>query len=127
MDKRPSLVSRTQPGVNLTIRQLGATSRMITVFTASDRLGTGWRDDHAHCPTWFFPPNDGYAWTRILLGIQPDRFGGTRRDIDHDPSHHASGYANYLFADGHVEAIPASQIKQWAENTSGFEHLRQHR
>jgi prepilin-type N-terminal cleavage/methylation domain-containing protein/prepilin-type processing-associated H-X9-DG protein len=106
--------------VHLTLRQVGATSRMITVFTASDRLGPGWRDDHTHTPQWFYPPFDGKAWTRILLGIQPDRFAGTRGDEDHDPNHHASGYANYLFADGHVEAIPASQIKQWADDNVNF-------
>jgi prepilin-type N-terminal cleavage/methylation domain-containing protein/prepilin-type processing-associated H-X9-DG protein len=103
-----------------TIQQTPATSRTITVFTASDRLGTGWRDDHAHCRSWFVDPPDGYTWVRILQGIQPDRFGGVRGDYDTDPDHHVVGYANYLFADGHVEAIPAQQIKAWADTNENF-------
>jgi prepilin-type N-terminal cleavage/methylation domain-containing protein/prepilin-type processing-associated H-X9-DG protein len=103
-----------------TLQQISATSRTITVFTASDRLGTGWRDDHAHCRSWFITPPDGHTWTRILLGIQPDRFGGLRGDFDTNPNHHVSGYANYLFADGHVEAIPAMQIKTYADTNENF-------
>jgi prepilin-type processing-associated H-X9-DG protein len=28
--------------------------------------------------------------------------------------------ANYVFADGHVEAIPASKIKEWADAGYNF-------
>ena len=104
----------------LTIQHTPATSQTITVFTASDLLGTGWHDDHAHCRSWFRTPPDGYTWVRIVQGIQPDRFGGARSDLDPDPSHHIVGYSNYLFADGHVEAIPALQIKQWADENFNF-------
>ena len=30
------------------------------------------------------------------------------------------GYANYLFADGHVQLIPAGTIKQWADEEKNF-------
>jgi prepilin-type processing-associated H-X9-DG protein len=43
----------------------------------------------------------------MLEGIQPDRFAGTL-GTDKDPAHHTAGYANYLYADGHVEAGPAA-------------------
>jgi prepilin-type N-terminal cleavage/methylation domain-containing protein/prepilin-type processing-associated H-X9-DG protein len=100
------------------LQQMACTSQTVTVFTASDQLGTGWRDDHVHTRTWFGSRPDPSTWTRIVAGIQPDRFAGVRGDIDKFPLHHTSGYANYLYADGHVEAIQAGQIKEWAD--SGF-------
>jgi prepilin-type N-terminal cleavage/methylation domain-containing protein/prepilin-type processing-associated H-X9-DG protein len=110
------------PGTDacLSIRQMSATSRTITVFTAADTKGTGWQSDHVHSRNWFHEPPDSYAWVRILEDIQPDRFFGSRGDLDKDPNHHASGFANYLFADGHVDALPASQIKQWADSNQNF-------
>jgi prepilin-type processing-associated H-X9-DG protein len=32
----------------------------------------------------------------------------------------ATGYANYLFADGHVELIPGQVIKTWADQGINF-------
>jgi prepilin-type processing-associated H-X9-DG protein len=101
-------------------QHLSATSRTMTVFTGSDRRGTNWSEDHCHARLFFRTPDDGNAWTRILAGIQPDRFGGPRGDFDRDPGHHTSGNANYLFADGHVEAIQAAQIKEWADSNVNF-------
>jgi prepilin-type N-terminal cleavage/methylation domain-containing protein/prepilin-type processing-associated H-X9-DG protein len=101
------------------MQSLTATSRMITVFTGSDRRGAGWSDDHVHTRQWFRTPTDGLAWVRMLEGIQPDRFAGTL-GTDKDPAHHTAGYANYLYADGHVEVIPAAQVKQWADNNENF-------
>ncbi len=104
-----------------TLRQMRSTSRTITVFTASDTMGTSWQADHAHCRTWFSPqPPDGLAWTRILKSVQPDRFFGQRGDVVADPNQHVGGYSNYLFADGHVENIMASQIRQWADTYENF-------
>jgi prepilin-type processing-associated H-X9-DG protein len=31
-----------------------------------------------------------------------------------------SGVSNYLYADGHVEALPATQIKQWSDEAFNF-------
>jgi prepilin-type N-terminal cleavage/methylation domain-containing protein/prepilin-type processing-associated H-X9-DG protein len=105
------------PDAALKIQRIGATSRTITVFTISDRLGVSTFDDHIHSRNWFFKPT--MVWERILADIEPDRFGG-RGDIDRDPAHHVIGFANYLFADGHVEGIPAAQIKEWADNNVNF-------
>jgi prepilin-type N-terminal cleavage/methylation domain-containing protein/prepilin-type processing-associated H-X9-DG protein len=104
----------------LNLRHMQATSQTITIFTASDQLGTSWRDDHAHCRSWFKDPPDGYTWVRILEGIEPDRFGGTRGDTDKNPDHHTAGFANYLYADGHVESISAKQIREWADTNVNF-------
>ena len=108
------------PDVARNFQQMAATSRMITVFTGSDQRGPGAREDHAHCRSWFGTHPSPYTWTQIVAGVQPDRFAGVRGDIDKDPLHHTSGYANYLYADGHVEAIQASQIKEWADTGFNF-------
>jgi general secretion pathway protein G len=96
------------------INHLPATSRTITVFTISDQvtaLGPG--RDHGHPDIWFADP--ALAWARITREIQPDRFGTA-------PPEHTAGYANYLYADGHVEVIPAAQVKLWAD--TGFNFAR---
>jgi prepilin-type processing-associated H-X9-DG protein/prepilin-type N-terminal cleavage/methylation domain-containing protein len=100
------------------ITDIPSTTRTITFFTASDLSGITFIDDHVDPWDWF--ANPGNEWTTLLRagGIQPDRFGGTRGDFDTIASHHTSGWANYLFADGHVESIPATQIKEWAD--AGF-------
>ncbi|HMP03262.1 MAG TPA: hypothetical protein PKD86_08290 [Gemmatales bacterium] len=69
--------------------------------------------DHTHSRNWF--NGAGVTWNKILQEIQPDRFfagrqGGTR----------VTGGANYLYADGHVEYIPARQIKIWADQNFNF-------
>jgi prepilin-type N-terminal cleavage/methylation domain-containing protein/prepilin-type processing-associated H-X9-DG protein len=101
----------------LTIQHTPCTSRTITVFTISDRRGPTNDNDHTHSREWFFGPPAG-AWTRICRDIQPDRFGGTDGRITTDP--HTSGSANYLYADGHVESIPAAQIREWADRYENF-------
>jgi prepilin-type N-terminal cleavage/methylation domain-containing protein/prepilin-type processing-associated H-X9-DG protein len=99
------------PDARLNLKHIPATSRTITVFTASDLLGPSVFSDHVHSRNWFRTP-DG-VWDRILSDIQPDRFGWTSGD-------HSVGNANYLYADGHVETIPAAQVKQWADGGEDF-------
>jgi prepilin-type processing-associated H-X9-DG protein len=105
------------PGPNqaLYLTKLKATSRTIIVFTTSDQKGVSTTDDHTHSRNWFRLPTG--AWNRILADIQPDRFGGA--PVTALPDQHATGTANYLYADGHVESIPGEQIKEWAD--SGFD------
>jgi prepilin-type N-terminal cleavage/methylation domain-containing protein/prepilin-type processing-associated H-X9-DG protein len=99
-------------GAALSLYRLRATSRTITVFTVSDHRGVATTEDHTHSRNWFRVPAG--AWDRILNDIQPDRFGGSRTGP------HTSGYANYLYADGHVETIPAAQVKAWADAGVNF-------
>jgi prepilin-type N-terminal cleavage/methylation domain-containing protein/prepilin-type processing-associated H-X9-DG protein len=96
------------------ITDLPATSRTITVFTASDRKGVTILQDHVDPWEWFAVR--GKEWEFLLRDIQPDRFMGT--DGRNTTVSHSSGYANYLYADGHVEVFDATQIKAWAD--SGF-------
>jgi prepilin-type N-terminal cleavage/methylation domain-containing protein/prepilin-type processing-associated H-X9-DG protein len=111
------------PDAAVKLQHLEATSRTITHFTSSDQQGAGWSADHVHSRSWFRPSGlDGNEWGRVIGsgGIQPDRFGGT---VDVPPNYtlnHASGVSNYLYADGHVEAIPAAQIKDWADHGVNF-------
>jgi prepilin-type N-terminal cleavage/methylation domain-containing protein/prepilin-type processing-associated H-X9-DG protein len=105
---------KVDPDCILKIQELPATTRTITFFIASDRRGILITDDHVDPWEWFARP--GHEWSTLLRDIQPDRFGGTDGRHTEDP--HTSGYANYLYADGHVESIQASQIKEWAD--SGF-------
>jgi prepilin-type N-terminal cleavage/methylation domain-containing protein/prepilin-type processing-associated H-X9-DG protein len=107
-----------QPGAILYMQYLPATSRTITVYTISDVQGLSVVQDHVHSINWFREPNG--VWERLLTDIQPDRFGGPQGNIDTNPAHHTGGYANYLYADGHVEVIPASQIKQWCDDFFNF-------
>jgi prepilin-type N-terminal cleavage/methylation domain-containing protein/prepilin-type processing-associated H-X9-DG protein len=106
------------PGSVDRIQDLHATSQTITVFTISDLHGASILNDHVDAYLWFeHPENPTLTWSRILYDIQPDRFGGTD---GREPGPHSTGYANYLYADGHVESIPAQQIKQWADTGFNF-------
>lgn len=68
-------------------------------FPVSDRQGYAAGSDHTHSEQWT-------SWGRVLNDIQPDRhvFGNPNDD-------HTRGTANYLFADGRVENIAASDFK----------------
>ncbi len=63
----------------------------ILIFEVADRAGTGTGQDHTHSRNWL------NGWNSVLDDIQPDRHGVA---------------ANYLFADWHVAALKADQLKQ---------------
>lgn len=106
------------PGPNNVERidQLDATSKTLLAFEGSDHRSTEVVEnatlellDHAHPGTvWFSPRNikKERTWPLMLTEIQPDR--------------HAGEIANYLFVDGHVAAIPAATIRDWAEEGYNF-------
>jgi prepilin-type processing-associated H-X9-DG protein/prepilin-type N-terminal cleavage/methylation domain-containing protein len=108
------------PDEGRSLYHLPATSRTITVFTAADKAPTATLsvyDDHTHSRNWFRPPWEA-AYTRVLRDIKPDRFGGptiVTPGIDR-----TAGYANYLFADGHVETITAAEIKRRCDARENF-------
>jgi prepilin-type N-terminal cleavage/methylation domain-containing protein/prepilin-type processing-associated H-X9-DG protein len=91
------------PGEALSLPHVRATSRTFIVFTSSDLKGTAVTEDHTHSRNWFRTPTG--VWNRITADIQPNRF---------------SGVANYLYADGHVEALAESQIRAWADSMFDF-------
>jgi prepilin-type N-terminal cleavage/methylation domain-containing protein/prepilin-type processing-associated H-X9-DG protein len=104
------------PGESLYLGKMRATSRTIVVFTVSDEKGTAITEDHTHSRNWFRTTTG--VWGRICADIQPNRFGGGGPNLPRDQR--TSGNANYLYADGHVEAIPASQIRLWADTNFNF-------
>jgi prepilin-type processing-associated H-X9-DG protein len=73
--------------------------------------------DHTHGTLWFSSANPVARWRGVLRDIQPDRFGGSPNAPDNQ---RASGFANYLFADAHVETIDASEIRRKVENGENF-------
>lgn len=109
------------PGAIVHLAKLPATSRTIVVFTLSDDKGTAVTEDHTHSAGWFRPADPADTaekrWRRICSDIQPDRFGGRRGD---PAERRLSGVSNYLYADGHVEALPATQAKQWSDDQFNF-------
>jgi prepilin-type N-terminal cleavage/methylation domain-containing protein/prepilin-type processing-associated H-X9-DG protein len=70
--------------------------------------------DHVHSPEWFTdahpPPHD--RWEQIQKEVAVDRHNGE--------------VANYLYADGHVEAITAEQISQWVNEGFNFARPPRH-
>jgi prepilin-type N-terminal cleavage/methylation domain-containing protein/prepilin-type processing-associated H-X9-DG protein len=73
----------------------------MTMFEVSDLFGASLFNDHTHARGWTL------GWERVWRDIQPDRHrnGPTQAD-------RTRGSANYLFADGHVENIKGSKLKQ---------------
>lgn len=105
------------PDEALSINYLRGASSTIIVFTASDKKGTAITEDHTHSRNWFKNPR-AQTFQRIVADIQPDRFNGAPRNSPAEK--HARGYANYLFADGHVQVIPGEQIGIWASEGTNF-------
>ncbi len=68
-------------------------------FPINFARGTGGGNDHTHSDAW-------RNWDAVRRDIQPDCFGGGNADGQ-------KGSANYLFADGHVEAIQAETLHGW--------------
>ena len=76
-------------------------SRAILVFLGNtNKTSTG--TDHIHSGVM-------KSWNGLRGEIWPDAFGGTSPDG-------TRGSANYLFADGHVETIAASTLKERVES-----------
>ncbi len=82
------------------------TSQTMTTFIGSDALDISVENDHVDSREWFQSPWS-LVWDRVLESIQPDRFGSNPNAL---PGSRTAGSANYLFADGHVETIPALEI-----------------
>ena len=84
---------------------LSAPSRTILAFIEADHRGIAPTDDHTHAANW------GGNWQAVINDIAPNR----HRAGGDDPTR-TNGTANYLYADGHVESIHASEIKRRIES-----------
>ena len=109
-----------EPGFASKLFNLRETHRTIVLFEAGilkerddqiDKVEINF--DHVEAPEWFSaynlkaprndPPNRA-VWNAVTEEVAVDR--------------HHGGIANYLYADGHVDAISADQIGAWCD--SGF-------
>jgi prepilin-type processing-associated H-X9-DG protein len=108
----------SEPGENCihNLNKLQATSRTIIAFEAAnppyselDHVQDDAHNfyDHVHATEWFRPLNQmmGNVKTVIEKDIQPDR----HKEVAH-----------YLYADGHVDVIPAAQIYEWIDQNFDF-------
>jgi prepilin-type N-terminal cleavage/methylation domain-containing protein/prepilin-type processing-associated H-X9-DG protein len=86
--------------------ELPATHETIVAFEAGNRVQLTL--DHVDSWTWFSEdyPTARDGWERVQAEVAVERHGGAG--------------ANYLYADGHVGNIPASQIQEWVEAGHDF-------
>jgi prepilin-type N-terminal cleavage/methylation domain-containing protein/prepilin-type processing-associated H-X9-DG protein len=100
------------------LNKLAATSKTFIAFEAGDppydegdHIEDDYRNfyDHVHATDWFRPLN-------LLLGLD-----SVRKMIEKDikVNRHMTT-SHYLYADGHVEAIPATQIYEWIDQQIDF-------
>jgi prepilin-type N-terminal cleavage/methylation domain-containing protein/prepilin-type processing-associated H-X9-DG protein len=94
------------------INKLQATSHTMAIFEGADEPEPKEDDppakyDHVHASQWFSTLNVRLrdVARQVKRDIQPDR-------------HFAA--ANYLYVDGHVEVIAASQIEEWIDSGVDF-------
>ena len=90
------------PGSLSRVQRIEKSSQRILLFLASDSKNPRGQEDHVH---------GAYmgSWGRLLGEIKPDAYRGRRTD-------RTIGSSPYLFADGHVEMIPATRIKQLVDS-----------
>ncbi len=90
--------------------RLANPSRTFWAGSISDsRTGASVLNDHTHAESW------DAGWGAFIRDIEPNRHrvGDSNRT-------HTNGSSNYLFADGHVENIPASEMKRRFDSGENF-------
>ncbi|WP_152052157.1 DUF1559 family PulG-like putative transporter [Tautonia marina] len=94
------------PADRLRVRQLAELkSPARTILMFEGRVATTLYGDHTHSGTWHQPTPPQTYWTNVTSEIAPSRHRGT---------------ANYLYADGHVETIEESRLKERVERGDRF-------
>jgi prepilin-type processing-associated H-X9-DG protein/prepilin-type N-terminal cleavage/methylation domain-containing protein len=100
-----------EPGFVPNMYDLVQTHRTIVMFEAGP--GVEVTHDHVESQDWFSeynlkrntPPKPA-VWKAVTDEVAVDR--------------HLGGVANYLYADGHVEAISSQQISEWCASGTNF-------
>ncbi|HYO23538.1 MAG TPA: DUF1559 domain-containing protein, partial [Lacipirellulaceae bacterium] len=101
------LATRTSDDSVRNLREVAATSRTISTLEISDLLPPEARNDHIHGSLWFAP-------AMVTMGRTLDLI---KRDVQIDRHLEAS---HFLYLDGHVDAVAAAQIAQWASDGYAF-------
>lgn len=91
------------------VYRLWRPTETITVFIGAESLPPGVTQDHTHSRNW------DKGWVAVIADIEPNRF----RTRGSDPER-LNGSANYLFADGHVTAWPATAVKLRVDRGDNF-------
>ena len=99
------MTSKTAPGAIRNFFKLPSPSKTIVGLEFANTVATG--GDHVHFTKWFSSTNvaNQTVYQEIRKEVQPDR--------------HVTD-ANYLYGDGHVEAIPDDTIELWADGPIDF-------
>ncbi len=98
-------VIESRPGYTDNFHHLAETHNTIITFEAL-QFGLVGRHDHVDSDQWFNSTNvfdkdnEGLVWKAVQREVAVTRHRGV---------------ANYLYADGHVKAIPADDIATWCE------------
>lgn len=82
--------------------QLRQPTETMLLFEVADEYGPSIFSDHTHSRSWLRS-----GWDGVIADIQPDRHRGGASNEDK-----TKGRANYLFVDGHVDAIDGAEIKR---------------
>jgi prepilin-type N-terminal cleavage/methylation domain-containing protein/prepilin-type processing-associated H-X9-DG protein len=83
------------------VNRLPYPARTILAFNVSDQQPPSVMNDHTHSERWLG------NWNRFCGDTEPNRHRTESSNKDH-----TNGSANYLYADGHVEAIEAAEVKR---------------
>lgn len=89
------------------LQAVGSTHETLVLFEAGASVAAAY--DHLHSWEWYMEEY-GYSTEQRLARIQSDIV------IDR----HQGTVSNYLYADGHVVAIPAAQIAEWVDEEFNF-------
>lgn len=87
--------------------KLKSPSLTIVVFEGSDERSTAFKNEHVHASEWFSKLNQRMGLVRFQI----------EQDIKLNRHFESS---HYLFADGHLEIIPASQVHDWIDANYDF-------
>jgi prepilin-type N-terminal cleavage/methylation domain-containing protein/prepilin-type processing-associated H-X9-DG protein len=112
------LAAKEVPNSVRNINKLRATSRTIVAFEGADEPepkpkesgdepATAVTRDHAHASQWFSKKNITFGWVELRV----------KEDLQLDRHFRCS---NYVYADGHVDVIPATQIEEWIGELVNF-------
>lgn len=107
------LICVKQPDAILSLWKLKSTSGTLIAFEGSDKRAVDNANmEHIHCSTWFSEYNIHRGLVKELI------------DADIQLERHQNSAANYLYADGHVETIPAETVRAWIdEGIRGVRHF----
>jgi prepilin-type N-terminal cleavage/methylation domain-containing protein/prepilin-type processing-associated H-X9-DG protein len=107
-DVEKQVYPETVPDFVSSLYDLASTNQTIMVFEAGDSVAMEANFDHVHSSLWFTEefPDAIVRWEQIQKEVAVAR--------------HPGEIANYLYADGHVVPIAASEVNDWVQREINF-------